>query len=115
MTWLTNGKPVSSRDTLRLLKRDIEDAIAANKAAQVDRIDRFRLDRLTDQLQRYYGRVTGALADPSRAEVTALYLGPNARGPAIADLIRQSLRIREPFEAPVEEGFRIAEKRELAA
>lgn len=67
----------------------IDEAIAANEAANVDNVRRFLLDGLSDRLRKY--RCTLSHLNPGEV---ALVAGQNWFGPGIADLIRESAHHR---------------------
>ena len=78
----------------------IDAAIAANEAATVDSIDRYRLNGLSDQLRRYRCNLSRLMPDEQ-----AIYAGPNMRGPAIEDLLRQSESIRGALTQRLEQAL----------
>lgn len=77
---------------LSKLLTGINEAISANDAADVDRTARWHLDTLTRQLKRYQRAIAADTKGGPELGLrgAAVRYGPNAHGPAIDDLIRDS-------------------------
>jgi hypothetical protein len=97
------------RDRLLTLKRDLDTAIAANRAASGDD----QLDALNAKLERWRRFVMLGLEQQSRLIDTAASVGPNWHGPGIYDDIDMCARIRGERMPVVEESFRV--ERRVAA
>jgi hypothetical protein len=101
--------PSAARDRLLTLKRDLDSAIAANRAASGDD----QLDALNAKLERWRRFVMLGLEQRSRLIDTATRVGPNWHVPGIYDDIDMCARIRGERMPVVEESFRI--ERRVAA
>jgi hypothetical protein len=98
-----------ARDILLEHKRNLERCILANVSHRGDRATTLILDALTHSARRYLAAVTRDLSRPIMGGPygTAGFWGPNGRGPAIDDIIKDSEIQRKGFAGEIEESFRV--------